>query len=221
MADDRRSFWQKASQVFDERAEEYDSWFEENLLFAIELAALQELETELGQPRVEIGVGSGRFAEKLGVAVGIDPARAPLVLAAQRSGGVCQGVAEDLPLHRDGVGTIFILFTLCFTEEPSRVLAQVAEVLRPGGHLVIGMIPGSGPWGQALLAKKEAGNPFYELASFYDVLEVEGWLGATGLEVVEKRSSLYQKPETLAEHEASRPGMDRDAGFVVLVARKG
>lgn len=221
MSDDNRPFWQKASQVFDERAAEYDSWFEENLLFAIELAALQDLDTEFSQPRVEIGVGTGRFADKLGVAVGVDPAYVPLVLARQRIGAVCQGVAEDLPLIQDGIGTIFILFTLCFTKEPARVLAQVAEVLRPGGHLVIGMIPGSGPWGQALVAKKEAGNPFYEFASFYEVLEVEGWLAATGLRVVEKRSSLYQKPETLAEHETSRPGVERDAGFVVLVARKG
>ncbi|MEN8256819.1 MAG: methyltransferase domain-containing protein [Thermodesulfobacteriota bacterium] len=221
MSDDRRPFWQKASQVFDERAVEYDSWYDESLLFAIELAALKELETELSEPRIEIGVGPGRFASELGVTLGIDPARAPLTIATQRIVGVCQGVGEDLPLARHGIGTCFILFTLCFTRRPARVLTQVGQALRPGGHLVLGVIPASGPWGRALQAKKEDGHPFYQYATFYEITEIEGWLTAAGLEVVEQRSSLYQKPEALTEFEPSRDGWSNDAGFVVLVARKG
>ncbi len=221
MSDDKRPYWQKASQVFDERAQEYDSWYDDSLLFDIELAALQELETELVGPRVELGVGPGRFAAELGVAVGIDSARTPLTIAGRRIAGVCQGTGEDLPLIADGVGTLFILFTLCFMDQPQRVLAQAEQVLRPGGHLVLGMIPARGPWGQALQAKKEAGHPFYEYASFYEMKEVEGWLATAGLQVVELRSSLYQGPEGLVEFESSRPGWHGDAGFVVLVARKG
>lgn len=221
MTADSRPFWQKASQVFDERAEEYDGWYDESLLFAIELAALQELETELAPPRVELGVGPGRFASALGVTVGIDPAWTPLTIAAQRIAGVCQGVGEDLPLIRDGVGTLFILFTLCFTHQPGRVLLQAGQALRPGGHLVLGVIPGGGPWGQSLRAKKEDGHPFYQYASFYEMDRIEEWLAAAGLQVVETRSSLYQRPDSLAGYESSRPGFDKDAGFVVVVARKG
>jgi SAM-dependent methyltransferase len=221
MNGDDRPFWQKAAQVFDERALEYDGWYDESLLFAIELAALKELQTELAQPRVELGVGPGRFAGELGVTVGIDPARGPLVLASRRIAGVCQGVGEDLPLRPDAIGTLFILFALCFTEKPARVLVQVAQALRPGGHLVLGLVPGSGPWGQALQAKKTAGHPFYHYAAFYEVREVKGWLRAAGLQIVEQRSSLYQRPEALAEFESSQVGWHKDAGFVVLVARKG
>lgn len=221
MTNDSRPFWQKASQVFDQRAGEYDSWYDDSLLFAIELAALKELETELAPPRLELGVGPGRFAAELGVTVGIDPARGPLVLAGQRIAGVCQGVGEDLPLGRDSVGTIFVLFTLCFTHQPARVLAQVEQCLRPGGHVVLGIIPGNGPWGQALQAKKESCHAFYQYARFYEVAEIEAWLAAAGLEVIERRSSLYQQPESLAEFESSRPGFSKGAGFVVLVAQKG
>ncbi len=221
MTDDSRAFWQKASRVFDERAEEYDSWYDDSLLFAIELATLQDLQTTFATPRVEIGVGPGRFAAELGVAVGIDPARAPLAMAGQRIAGVCQGVGEDLPLRPAMVGSLFILFTLCFAAQPERVLAEAELVLQPGGHLVLGVIPASGPWGQALAAKKQAGHPFYQYATFYEIREIEGWLGAAGLEVVERRSSLYQGPKNLTAFESSRPGWTRDAGFVVLVARKG
>ena len=220
MCDATKPFWQKACQVFDERAQEYDSWYDESLLFEIELAALKDVETELGEPRVELGVGPGRFAGELGVCLGIDPARAPLEIAGQRIGNVCQGVGEDLPLAKAHVSTIFILFTLCFTEQPSRVLAQASEALKPGGHLVLGLIPASGPWGQALSAKKENGHPFYKYATFYEIEEVGQWLNSAGLQVVEQRSSLYQGPDELEVFEESRPGWNNDAGFVVVVAKK-
>ncbi len=63
----KETFWRQAARVFDERAAEYDAWFEGSLLFAIEREALQELATPLLGPKLEIGVGPGRFAEALGV----------------------------------------------------------------------------------------------------------------------------------------------------------
>ena len=57
----KKTFWHQAAQVFDERAEEYDAWFEGSLLFAIERAALKELTTPLASPKLEVGVGPGRL----------------------------------------------------------------------------------------------------------------------------------------------------------------
>ncbi|HSR36532.1 MAG TPA: hypothetical protein VLL73_05055, partial [Desulfurivibrionaceae bacterium] len=54
--------WRQRAAVFDERAAEYDQWFEGSQLFAIELGALSSLATPFAQPRLEIGVGPGRFA---------------------------------------------------------------------------------------------------------------------------------------------------------------
>ncbi|MCG2824383.1 MAG: hypothetical protein L6364_11985, partial [Desulfobulbaceae bacterium] len=68
---ENETFRRQAAGVFDERAEEYDAWFEGSLLFAIERAALQELTTPLASPKLEVGVGPGRFAEALGVEFGI------------------------------------------------------------------------------------------------------------------------------------------------------
>ena len=63
---EKEIFWRQAAGVFDERAAEYDGWFEDSLLFAIERGALQELDTPLLDPKLEIGVGPGRFAEASG-----------------------------------------------------------------------------------------------------------------------------------------------------------
>ena len=37
------SKWGRAAKVFDERAKEYNEWFDGSLVFEIELAALQDL----------------------------------------------------------------------------------------------------------------------------------------------------------------------------------
>ena len=60
---------------FDDLATEYDAWFDKegSLLFFIEVKAFKSLLPSLPKPWLEIGVGSGRFAQALGIETGIDP----------------------------------------------------------------------------------------------------------------------------------------------------
>ena len=115
--------------------------------------------------------------------------------------------------------TVYLLFALCFLTDPLQAIHESSRVLQEGGHLVIGMIPLSGPWGQSLEEKKKEGHPFYEYARFYDMIVVESWLKEAGFQLVEARSSLFQPPDSLQEFEHSRSGTSLDAGFWVLVAR--
>lgn len=213
--------WPKAAQVFHEQAEEYDGWFEESLVFDIELAALAELTTKLVPPRLEVGVGPGRFAEKLGVTIGIDPAFGALSLARKRLDLVCQGVGEQLPVRSQAVATAFLLLTLCFTERPQRVLTELRRIINPGGHLVLGMVPRSSPWGKSLWQKKKQGHAFYRHSTLYDIEQVVDWLEELGFAVVETRSTLFQKPDAVERLEPSRSGLVEGAGFTLLVAQKG
>lgn len=212
------TFWRQAAQVFDERAAEYDAWFENSLLFAIECGALQELATPLLGPKLEIGVGPGRFAEVLGVEFGVDPALAPLIFAQKRGVRVSQAVGEALPYADQSMRTVLLLFTFCFLADPYPVLRECRRVLKPGGHLVLGLIVADSPWGRMLRQKKRDRHPFYQQARFYEPSEVEQCLAGCGFAVEERRSSLTQPPDALREMEHSQIGLVNQAGFAILVA---
>ena len=210
----------RAAKVFHDHAAEYDAWFADSRVYAVELKALRSLHTAMIDPRMEIGVGPGRFARDLGVAVGLDPARAPLRLALQRGIKCCQGVGEELPVKDAAIGTVYLLFTLCFGRNPQKIIAESGRVLMTGGHLVIGMIPAASPWGVNLAAKKKAGSIFYEYANFYTVETVKQWLAQADMSIVEWRSTLYQSPGQVKQQEEPVDVLDEQAGFVVIAARK-
>ncbi|MBC8208226.1 MAG: class I SAM-dependent methyltransferase [Desulfobulbaceae bacterium] len=211
--------WKQHSQVFDERAAEYDSWFDDSLLFEIELSAIQSLTPSNWEPALEIGVGPGRFAQEMNTTFGLDPAKAPLELSRQRGIAVCQGQAEALPLQSNTLQGIAILFTLCFLENPQLTLKECARVLKPGGHLLIGIVPARSVWGQALNKKKEADHPFYRTANFLSIAELMPMLENAGLSVVQNCSTLFQKPKQVTEPETARPGLNEQAGFVVILCQ--
>jgi ubiquinone/menaquinone biosynthesis C-methylase UbiE len=184
----------RAAKVFDARAAEYDSWFCNSLVYRIELAALQSLPLVMSGPRLEIGVGPGHFARDLEIGFGLDPAGGPLRLAQQRGIKCLQGVGEELPLKDGVLGTIYVLFTLCFIRDPRKILAECSRVLREGGLLILGMIPAESKWGRDLVAKKEAGNVFYEHARFYTIGKVKRLLAGCNMSIAAGRSTLYQAP---------------------------
>ena len=209
-----------AARIFHEHAAEYDSWFAGSPVYGIELAALQSLKNKGSGPKLEIGVGPGRFARELGIDFGIDPALAALRLAGQRGIICCQGLGEELPVQDGAVGTAYLLFTLCFGLKPQKIVQECARVLKMDGLLVIGMIPARSSWGKYLAAKKKAGHKFYEHANLYTIETVSQWLARAQMSIIEYRSTLYQSPDGVSLEELPRETLDEQAGFVVLVARR-
>jgi ubiquinone/menaquinone biosynthesis C-methylase UbiE len=214
------SAWEKNSAVFNERADEYDSWFNDSLLFAIETAAIRALPVPVQAPALEIGVGPGRFAEALNSGFGIDPAAAPLHIAAERGIAVCQAIGEALPFWSNSCARISIFFTLCFVHSPAKVLSESHRVLQDNGHLVLGFVPSTGHWGINLQQKKESGHPFYEHARFFSIEEIKTLLAKQGFAIRSAVSSLHQAPGDVTQLETPQEGMDGNAGFVVLLAAK-
>ncbi|MEN8142895.1 MAG: class I SAM-dependent methyltransferase [Thermodesulfobacteriota bacterium] len=212
--------WKTVAAAFQDQADEYENWFADNPVFASELSALLAIETELAEPRLEIGVGPGLFATRLGISFGIDPAFAPLVKAKDNAIQVCRAIGEQLPFAGHQFGTVFLLFTLCFLQDPARVFKECRRVLSSSGHLALGIIPGNSSWGKELADKGRKGHPLYRHARFHEKEPIETALINCGFEVRETISTLRQSPAKTRQPEEPHKGYDQQAGLLVLVANK-
>ena len=83
---------------FENYAEDYDSWFQKYpYVFESEVAALRDA-LPLGDSRgLEIGLGTGRFSQALGLKEGVEPSLAMRKMALSRGIDVMDAVAENLP----------------------------------------------------------------------------------------------------------------------------
>ncbi len=210
------------SSSFDSLATAYDSWFEEEgrLTFAIEVKALQEVLSLLPKPWLEVGVGSGRFAQALGIETRIDPSVKLLEMAQRRGITVFQARGEEQFFRAQTFGAVFLILTLCFVDSPIAVLQEACRILKPEGKLVLGLVLRENPWGKFYQSKKMQGHHFYKYANFYSYPEVGRLLIDSGFTIERAISTLFQKPDEVRKMEAPREGFFANAGFTVITARK-
>ncbi len=207
---------------FDSLARQYDAWYDGKgrQAFAIELAALRPLLPGLPEPWLEVGVGTGRFAQALGIPLGVDPSEELLALARQRGIEVLWGEGEELVFRAGSLGTVFLLTTWEFLSDPARVLAECRRVLRPGGRLVNAYLDRDGRWGASYVAKARAGHPLFSHARFDGYGTVRRLTEAAGFVVIRTVSTLFQGPGAVTGPEEPRDGFCPGASFVVVVAEK-
>lgn len=207
---------------FDAWAERYDSWYDGKgrIAFATELAALRPLLAGLPEPWLEIGVGSGRFAQALGISQGVDPSRELLALARRRGIEVLWGEGEETAYPHGSFGTVFLLTTWAFLTDPGAVLRHICELLTPGGWLVNGYLDRAGKWAASYVAKGRAGHPIHRHARFAGYDQVRKTTEVAGFEVVNVLSTLFAGPDEAVDVEKPRPGFHPGASFVVLAGRK-
>jgi SAM-dependent methyltransferase len=207
---------------FDALASAYDAWFEDEgkLIFAIEVKAFQRVLPLLPKPWLEVGVGSGRFAQALGIEMGIDPSPKLLAMARKRGIKVFLAKGEERFFHEETFGTIFMIVTLCFVDSSVAVLNEAYRVLKTGGKIVLGLVLRDSPWGRFYSIKKEQGHRFYKHATFYSYQEVTELLEHTGFAVEKVVSTLFQKPCEVEVAEPLQEGFFSNAGFTIVIARK-
>jgi len=208
--------------AFDSLAWAYDSWFEQEgrLIFALEVEALKQVLPLLPKPWIEIGIGSGRFAQVLGIDVGLDPSSQLLKIARNRGARVLLGRGEEAPFKDGSFGAIFFIVTLCFVDSPGRILSEAARLLKSQGKVVLGLVLKESPWGQLYQREKETGHRFYRHATFYSYAEVEMLLMQTGFLIEKVISTLFQHPGEVYHIESPQQGFFQSAGFTVILAGK-
>lgn len=140
--------------AFEKYAQEYDKWFDENKdAYKSEIMALRAL-IPRGGVGLEVGVGTGRFAAPLGIRMGVEPAKAMADMARKRGIDVHEGRAEALPFDDASFDFVLMMTTICFLEDPLQALEEARRVLRPEGHIIIGMIDRNSPLGMSYEGKR-------------------------------------------------------------------
>ncbi len=207
---------------FDDLALEYDAWFdrEGSLIFFIEVQAFRELLPSLPKPCLEIGVGSGRFAQALGIETGVDPSIKLVEMARRRGINAFLGRGEQELFDEESFGTVFLIVTLCFLDSPLDVLKEANRILIPGGKIVLGLVLKESPWGQFYQQKKAEGHRFYKYATFYSCDEIVRLLVQAGFVIEKTVSTLFQRPGKVHRTERPKEGYFPGAGFTIIVAGK-
>ncbi|MFC4245678.1 methyltransferase domain-containing protein [Natribaculum luteum] len=204
------------SAPFEEHTDRYEQWFDEHTeAYRAEIDALSRL-VPADAFGLEIGVGSGRFAEPLEIETGVDPAVEMLEYADDRGIDVVRGVAEALPFRTDRFDVAVIVTTICFVDDVPTTFAEARRVLRPGGSLVIGYIDRESPVGQQYQEYKDE-NPFYRDATFVSTDELVDDLEDAGFVDFEFVQTIFEWPGEMDDVDPVRDGYG-EGSFVGIEA---
>lgn len=202
--------------VFDRYYKKYDSWYDKNkFAYLSELETVRKVIPKHGKG-LEIGVGTGRFAGPLNISMGIDFSKGMLEIAAQRGVNVRWGFAEDLPFLDATFDYAAIIITLCFVNDPLKVLKEAGRILKRNGKIIIGIIDKDSFLGRYYRKKKSL---FYKEANFFGVKELADLLEEAGFNKFSCCQTLFHLPEETSSIEKIKKGFGK-GGFVVVSAKK-
>jgi len=208
------------TEVFNENVKAYEAWYKKYPeVYLSEVAAIKEQFLKLPESikGIEVGLGTGRFAEPLGIKEGIEPSNEMARKAMKRGIEVMEGVAERLPygdLQFD-----FVLFvTICHLHEIKAAFAQAYRVLKHGGAIIIGFIDKDGSIANQYEEKREH-STFFRYATFYSVNRIEKLLKAAGFRNFDYNQTLFGTLEDIKKIQSPKDGFG-EGSFVVVKAIK-
>lgn len=196
-------------------ANRYETWFINNKeLFTSELALLKDMLPNF-ESGLEIGVGTGIFAESLGISKGVEPSEEMAIRAEQRGIEVYREKCEDLSFENKSFDLLVMITVDCFLSDLDKSLEEAYRVLVPGGSLIIGFIDKSTPLGQ-LYEEKKLHNEFYSLANFHTGDEIIRALKGVGFEIMRKGQTIFSLKNQI---QTAKTGLGEGL-FGVVLGRK-
>jgi len=206
-------------EVFDKYFEDYDQWYEDNkLVYLSELEAFKKV-IPINKKGLEIGVGTGRFAEPLGIEYGVDPSENMLSIAKKRGIKTFVGKGENLPFPDKEFDYVLLAITICFVENPDKVIEEARRVLKDNGKIIIGIVDRNSPLGKFYLEKKKEGHKFYKYATFYSTEEIVEMLKKHNFKDFIFYQTIFGSINDIKEIEEPKEGYG-EGSFVVISATK-
>ena len=202
--------------LFDRYYKKYDAWYSRNkFAYLSEVEALKNILPQKGKG-LEIGVGTGRFAQALSIGYGIDPSGKMLEIARKRGVNVKLGWGEQLPFEACTFDYAAIIITLCFVKYAFGVLRQAGRVLKKNGKLIVGIIDKDSFLAKFYQKKKSV---FYKQANFFSVKELISLVKAAGFRKFTYYQTIFRLPARISSIEKPKRGYGK-GGFVVIGAQK-
>ncbi len=206
------------TEPFDQHFEDYEKWFDLNkYAYESEIKALMHFIPAKGQG-LEIGIGSGLFAQPLGITRGIEPSFQMRRLAKERGLDVKDGIAENVPLEDSAYDYVLMVTTICFVEDIEQSLKEVMRILKSGGRVIIGYVDKESWIGKAYQANKQF-STFYKEARFYSSEEINQRLKYAGFKNIDFVQTLFGELKMIDEVQDFRKGFG-DGSFVVVKGEK-
>ena len=203
---------------FDTHLDDYEQWFIDNhYVFLSELAAIQRL-IPLSGTGMEVGIGSGIFAEPLGIKEGVEPSPAMRTKAGERGILPVDGIAEALPYPDKSFDFVLMVTTICFVDDLEKSFIEAGRVLKDNGDLIIGFVDRESPLGNIYLRHKNE-NIFYRDAVFWSTDEVKGLLKETGFKTDMILQTIFGSLDSIREVQEPEKGYGKGS-FVVIRAMK-
>jgi ubiquinone/menaquinone biosynthesis C-methylase UbiE len=205
---------------FDDHVTEYEDWYEQYpWVFKSEVEALREMLPE-GEKLtgIEVGAGTGRFSEALGIKEGVEPSPNMRAKAVNRGIEMMDGVAESLPFGDHRFDFVLMNFCISYFDELYLPFREAHRVLKSDGALVVGFIDKDSIIGRYYEAHKPE-STFYRHANFYSVHKVLNELTRAKLKHTSICQTLFNSLDQIKEFQAAKPGFG-EGSFVVIKATK-
>lgn len=204
------------STVFDENTLEYDNWFERHKnLFQSELLALEQA-IPIQKLGIEIGVGTGRFAQYFDIQHGVEPSENMARVAEQRGIKVIRAVAEDLPIQSAMFDFALLVTTVCFLNDIPKAFSEIHRILKPQGEIILAIVDKNSDLGKKYEAE-QADNKFYKNAHFHSTEEIAELLKQADFGKIVYWQTLITNDGNKMERPKKGFG---EGGFVVIKAQK-
>lgn len=205
---------------FNEHVAEYEEWFEKYpYVFKTEVAAIKKI-WPAGKDLVslEVGSGTGRFAEALGISCGLEPSAKMDAIAEERGLETMRGVAEEMPYQNEQFSVVLMNFCISYFENLSKAFAEAHRVLKPGAALIVGFIDKNSRLGKYYESRRDK-SVFYKDANYYGVKEVEEKLEAAGFKNPQVYQTLFSDLDSTVTIEPLFPGHGQGS-YILIKAIK-
>lgn len=207
-------------EVFDNYVEAYEAWYDKYPeVYESELVAIREQLTKLPENirGIEVGVGTGRFAQPLGIKEGIEPSEEMAKKAMNRNVEILKGVAENLP-YADLQFDFVLFVTVCHLENIKLAIEQAHRVLKHKGSIIIGFLDKDQSIAKEYTERRQY-STFFKNANFYTVNYIKKIVEDAGFKNLEFIQTLFGDLNTIKEVQLPKTGFG-EGSFVVVKATK-